>query len=145
MTWWRSPTVFTDTLLLLFNTEAGKAHLAAIGVAPEAIEDLRHVGLSSIDNIVAGIKVAKYHRLDSDDVVVTVATDGAEMYGSEIDKIERRDHPGGFDALAASAAYARHFQGIDTEHVLELGEVGTPPGVQSRLLHLGRAAGHRVR
>ena len=122
----------TDTLFLLFNTGPGKAYLAKIGVPPAVVEDLRHLGFSSIANIVAGIKIAKHHRLGSDDVVITVATDGGEMYGSEIAKIETRDHPNGFDALAASAAYAQHLRGADTDHLLELGEVG-----RRRVFNLG--------
>ncbi|HVR32669.1 MAG TPA: pyridoxal-phosphate dependent enzyme [Acidimicrobiia bacterium] len=124
--------VATDTLFLLFNTEPGKTHLRAKGVDPGMVDDLRHLGLSSIANILAAIKLAKHHRYGSDDVIVTVATDGSEMYASEIAKIESRDHPGGFDALAAAAAHARHLEGIDTEHVLELTEVD-----RRRIFNLG--------
>ena len=113
----------SDTLLLLFNTPAGKAYLAKLGIAQPHIDSLRHLGLSSIANIAAAIKLAKYHRFSSDDVVITVATDGAEMYQSEVEKIETRDYPEGFDNLAASAAFAQHLQGLGTDNVLELGEV----------------------
>ena len=37
------------------------------------------------------MKTAKYLRLGPDDVVVTVATDGAGMYGSERERIAARD------------------------------------------------------
>ena len=124
--------VATDTLFLLFNTEPGRAHLRAKGVDPELVDDLRHLGLSSIANILAAVKLAKHHRYGSDDVIVTVATDGGEMYASEIAKIETRDHPGGFDALAAAAAHGRHLEGIDTEHVLELTEID-----RRRIFNLG--------
>jgi cysteine synthase len=124
--------VSTDTLFLLFNTETGKAHLRKKGLAPELVDNLRHLGLSSIANVLAGIKLAKHHRFGPDDVIVTVATDGAEMYTSEIDKIEGRDHPGGFDSLAAAAAHARHLEGADTEHVLEMTEVD-----RRRIFNLG--------
>lgn len=113
----------TDSLLVLFNTEAGRAELVRRGVDPAFVDELSHFGISSICNIVAAAKVATYHGFGPDDVVVTVATDSAALYRTEVDKILRRDFPGGFDALAAAAVAARHLDGIDTEHVLELGEV----------------------
>ncbi len=122
----------SDTLFLLFNTEPGKALLRSKGVDPALVENLRHLGLSSIANMLAAIKIAKHHGYGSNDVIVTVATDGGEMYGSEVSKIEDRDHPGGFDDYAASAAHARHLAGIGTDHVLELGEVG-----RRRVFNLG--------
>jgi cysteine synthase A len=63
---------------------------------------------------------------------VTVATDGHEMYRSEMEKFVERDHNGEFDALDAAGAHARFLEGADTEHVLELGEVG-----RRRIFNLG--------
>ncbi len=122
----------TDALLLLFNTDPGRKRLADAGVAPGVVDSLRHMGLSSICNMLASIKIAKYHALSASDVVVTVATDGAEMYTSEIDRITARDHPGGFGATEATAAHARFLQGVTTDHVLELGTVG-----RERIFNLG--------
>ena len=113
----------TDTLLLLFNTEAGKKYLVDRGIDPKLVDDLQHLGFSSIANVLAAAKIAKYHRFGPDDVIVTVATDGFEMYRTEVDKIEGRDHPGGFDDRAAAAAYSRFLEGIDTDHTQELGEI----------------------
>jgi cysteine synthase len=122
----------TDTLFLLFNTEPGKALLRDRGVPGETVENLRHLGYSSIANMLASIKIAKHHRLTSHDVIVTVATDGGEMYGSEIAKIEGRDHPGGFDRMAAAAAHARFLEGVTTDHLLELDETA-----RRRIFNLG--------
>ncbi len=124
--------VASDTLLLLFNTEVGKSRLKRAGVDPVLVDNLRHLGLSSIANVLAAIKIAKYRGLGSGDVVVTVATDGSEMYASEMVKIEDRDHPLGFDDLSAAATHARFLEGVDTDHVLELGEVG-----RKRIFNLG--------
>ena len=45
--------------------------------------------------MLAAIKTAKYFGLGPDDMVLTVATDGAEMYGSERHKaMARRFSPG---------------------------------------------------
>jgi cysteine synthase A len=122
----------TDNLLLLFNTEVGREYLVTRGVDRTLVDQLRHLGLSSICNLLASIKLAKHHRLDGDDAIVTVATDGSEMYLSEIDKVMGRDHPGGFDRLAAAAVYARFLEGVDTHHLLELGEVD-----RTRIFNLG--------
>ena len=59
----------------------GRDYLARrLGVAPELVRSLRHFGLSSIANILGAIKMAKHAALGPDDVIVTVATDGHEMY-----------------------------------------------------------------
>jgi len=122
----------TDNLLLLFNTEVGRQYLVTLGVDRAVVDQLRHLGLSSICNLLASIKLAKHHRLDGDDAIVTVATDGSEMYLSEIDKIMGRDHPGGFDRVAAAAVHARFLEGVDTDHLLELGQVD-----RTRIFNLG--------
>ncbi|MDX1689690.1 MAG: pyridoxal-phosphate dependent enzyme [Acidimicrobiia bacterium] len=113
----------TDALLVLFNTDVGRRHLVDRGIDPAVVDRLEHLGLSSIANLLASIKIAKHHRLGSSDVILTVATDGAELYRSEIDKIVARDHPDGFDDTGAADTYGRWLAGVDTDHVLELGEV----------------------
>ena len=52
---------------------------------------------------------------------MTIATDGAAMYRSELaDKILPRDFPGGFDAVAAAETFGRHVLGAGEDHLLEL-------------------------
>jgi cysteine synthase len=122
----------TDTLTVLFNTPAGKEYLTGLGLDPEFVAGLRHFGYSSIANMLAAIKLAKYHGYGADDVIVTVATDGFEMYSSELQPIIDRDHGGDFDREAAAAAHARFLEGTDTEHLLELSEVD-----RRRIFNLG--------
>ncbi len=55
------------------------------------MEGLRNLGLSSIANLLAAIEVAKYHGYGSGDVIVTVATDGMDLYVSEMEKFIQRD------------------------------------------------------
>ena len=112
----------TDALNVLFNTDVGRAALARRGVPEKLITTLPSLGLSSICNIVAAIKVARQARLGPDDAIVTVATDGAAMYATELERTVARDFPGGFDERAASATYAQHLLGATEDHVLELSD-----------------------
>ena len=76
-------------------------------------------GLSSICNVVAAVKVAKHLGLGPDDVVMTVATDGAEMYESERGRIGGRDFPDGFDEVAAGEVFGRFMLGEEDDHLIE--------------------------
>ncbi len=123
----------TDQLNLLFNTEAGRRHLVGRqGVEADLVARLGHLGLSSICNALAAIKLAKRLDLGPDDVIVTVATDGAALYESEQALTLARDFPDGFDEVAAGATFARHLAGADTAHVEELDQVA-----RNRIFNLG--------
>jgi cysteine synthase len=125
--------VATDNLLVLFGTEAGRAHLRGrMGVPESTIAALPSFGLSSICNILAAIKVARQQRLGPRDVIATVATDGAEMYASEIERIVARDHGVRFDAAAADRVRAEHLDAVDTADMLECG-----PEDRERIFNLG--------
>ena len=113
----------TDQLFLLFNLEAGREYLQSKGVDPAGFE---HLGLSSIANILASIQTARSHGFGREDVIVTVATDGSEMYLSEIEKIESRD---GFDP---ASIFGRYLIDGETGDFLELGEPG-----RRRIFNLG--------
>jgi cysteine synthase A len=111
----------TDRLGLLFNTDVGRSYLVARrGVDAALVESLSSLGLSSICNVLAAIKTAKYEGYGPDDVVVTVATDGATMYGSERDLALARYFPDGFDDVAAGEVFGEHLLGATTDHFLEL-------------------------
>ncbi|MCB9567038.1 MAG: pyridoxal-phosphate dependent enzyme [Myxococcales bacterium] len=124
--------VSTDSLFLLFQTEAGQAELAARGIDEEGRAALRELGLSGICNVLAAIKTAKTLGLGADDAIVTVATDGAAMYGSEIAKIRGKRFLSGFDRDAAARVYERHLPGLDLDHTLVLG-----PRERDRIFNLG--------
>jgi cysteine synthase len=111
----------TDQLGILFNTEVGHAYLAERrGVPQQTIDDLSALGLSSICNVLAAIKTAKYYEMGPDDVIVTVATDGAALYHSEKAMALARDFAGGFDDVAAGEVFGEHLLGATTDHLLEL-------------------------
>jgi cysteine synthase len=111
----------TDELNVLFNTAEGRAFLADRRDVPQqTLDQLGSFGLSSICNVVAAIKVARARSLGPDDLLLTVATDGAPMYATEMHKVIWRDFPDGFDAVAAGLAYGEHLLGAAADHVLEL-------------------------
>jgi cysteine synthase len=113
----------TDGLNAVFNTDTGRAYLARrLGVAPGLMEAFGLFGLSSIANILGAIKMAKHWRLGSDDVIVTVATDGHEMYLSEMRRyLKRRHNKGDLTDQMAAEIVGEHLIGAGTEHVLEAG------------------------
>jgi cysteine synthase A len=123
----------TDALTVMFNTPAGREYLTReLGLPGELVDGLRSFGLSSICNVLAGIKTAKKLDLGPDDVVVTVATDGAELYTSVIDDVISKRFGGNFDGKAAGAIFAQHMLGADTENLQVLDDAG-----QRRIFNLG--------
>jgi len=111
----------TDDLLVLFNTEVGRRYLVERrGVPEDLVAALSSLGVSSICNVLAAIKVARQQRLGPDDVLLTVATDGAPMYLTEMDRITGRDFPAGFDTVAAGETWGRWLATAGVDHVLEM-------------------------
>lgn len=113
-------------LMRLFNEPAGREYLLARGLsegatgglAEQLVDTLPILGISGISNMLACIKLAKYFELTESDVLLTVATDSMEMYGSRV--VEYRNVEGPYDATDAAGAFHRHLLGAATDHVLEL-------------------------
>lgn len=111
-----------DGLNLLFNTSVGRRYLSDHkGLGQELTVSLGHLGLSAIANVIGAIKYAKYMELDENDVVLTVATDGADMYRTEMDRTEGKRFGGHFSEIAAAETYGRYILGAGIDHVQELG------------------------
>ena len=110
----------TDRVGVLFGSETGRAYLRRRGISEQILEALPSLGLSSICNVLAAIKVAKHFRLGEGDVIATVATDGAGMYASERRLAERKHFGGAFDELGAAEAYGEHLLGTTTDLLREL-------------------------
>ncbi len=109
----------TDQLNVLFNTLAGRAYLVGRrGVPLEVVDALDSFGLSSICNVLAAIAIARHDGLGPDDVIVTVATDGAAMYRTERDRVLARDFAGAFDEVAAAGVFGHHVLGGGEGHQL---------------------------
>jgi cysteine synthase len=111
----------TDDLGLLFGSKAGRSYLAERRSVPApVIEALDALGLSSICNVLGSVKTAKYYGMGPDDVIVTVATDGAAMYSSERELALRRHFRGAFDEVCAAEVFGEHMLGAGTDNLLEL-------------------------
>jgi cysteine synthase len=123
----------TDQLSVLFAKPQGVEYLKTRRrVPPGVVESLPSFGLSSICNIVAAVKTAKYLGLGPDDVVMTVATDGARMYGSERERIAARDFPDGFDVADAAEVFSRWMLAAGPAGLLE-----TTLADRNRIFNLG--------
>ena len=111
----------TDGLNAVFNTAAGRTYLQRrTGVSAELLAMLQWFGLSSLCNLLAAIKLARHQRLGPDEVVITVATDGAALYASELRHyLERHGSTAEPGEAMLAELYGRHLAAADTEHVLE--------------------------
>ena len=108
----------TMQLLRLFNEEAGRQCLHDEGVDEATLDSLRLLGISSLCNLVAAIKTARYYDMDGRDVIVTPLTDAMSMYSSRLQ--EMTEMHGTYDSQLANRHYARYLQGITTDHLREL-------------------------
>ncbi len=115
--------VHTDTLFMLFNTDAGRDYLVKRRkLDPALVARLDGLGFSGIANVLAAIRTARHWRMGSDDVVITIGTDGAELYGTEVDRLMPRYFPEGYDAVSAAETFGRVLLSGSVDHFRELGQ-----------------------
>jgi len=105
----------------------GTCEMKRLYVTPE--ERGQGVGMALA---MAAIKAAKYWDLGPDDVIMTVATDGSAMYGSEITKAMPKYFGNRFDGVAAGETWGRAIGGAATDHLIELTHVD-----RKRIFNLG--------
>ena len=135
----------TDQLNVLFNTRVGRDYLAGRrGVPLDVVQALDSFGLSSICNVLAAVRYARSAGLGPDDLIVTVATDGAGMYdrarqgrATRFWRLLRRH--GGGRSLRGAGARRRGRPGAATDRP------GPAADLQPWVLHVGGAAGDRTR
>lgn len=104
-------------LLRLFNTEVGHEFLKKeTGVSQDFLDLLPLLGISGIANVLGSIKLAKYFEFTKDDVIGTVATDSAEMYGSRVVEMEEAEP---YTPDLAARDYWSYLASTTTDHMEE--------------------------
>ena len=105
-------------VMRLFNEPAGREHLASLGLDEHTLDSLPLLGISSICNLLAAIKTARYYELGEDDVIFTVFTDSMELYGSRLRRLNH-DH-GPYSTVRAAVDLESRLWGCTTDHLREL-------------------------
>jgi hypothetical protein len=108
----------TMRLLRLFNEPAGREVLVGRGVPEDTVRQLPLLGISSIGNLLAAIKTARWFDLDENDVLFTSFTDSVDMYGTRLEEL--REDLGNYDAVAAAVDFERRLLATTTDHMREL-------------------------
>ena len=109
----------SQRLLRLFNTPEGQKYLKEeLHLSDELIEKLTWLGISGIANVLCCIKMAKYYELTERDVVGTVLTDSAVMYGSRIQELN--EQYGAYSQREAALDHAIHMLSLKTDSMMEL-------------------------
>jgi cysteine synthase len=108
----------TIDLIRLFNEPVGRAYLKKRGVQADVVDQLDLMGISSVANVLASIKMAKWYELTSKDVILTVWTDSMELYQSRIREL--REAHGEYTELDAAADFERYLLGESTDNMAEL-------------------------
>lgn len=105
-------------LLRLFCEPAGADVLREAGVPAETVAALPLFGISSIGNLLAAIKTARWWELGPDDVLLTVATDSADLYCSRLGELTAERGP--YTAVQAAKDLDRCLHGQGVDHFREL-------------------------
>ena len=122
----------TNNLNLLFNSDEGREYLFnRRGLNSEFVGRLPEFGFSSIANIIASIKLAKKMKLTKDDAIITVATDGADLYETELAKTKKQFSKI-YDQITCAEIFAKNFDAISVDHTLELSQID-----KERIFNLG--------
>jgi len=122
----------TNNLNLLFNSDEGREYLTnRRGLNSKFVGRLPEFGFSSIANIIASIKLAKKMKLTKDDAIITVATDGADLYETELAKTKKQFSKI-YDQITCAEIFAKNFDAISVDHTLELSQID-----KERIFNLG--------
>ena len=108
----------TLRILRLFNEPAGRTVLRDAGVADQAIDRLPLLGISSVCNLLAAIKTARYFELDERDIVFTSFTDSVDLYRTRLEEVEHAY--GAYSERQAAVDLQRYLLGTTTDHLKEL-------------------------
>ena len=107
---------------MIFNTEIGQQYLIDNkGLDAKFVHRLPEFGFSSIANVLASIKLAKYMNLGPEDAIITVATDGADLYLTELEKT-KKEYIGSYDVTACAEIYGQYMKATTTDNMIELNQ-----------------------
>jgi cysteine synthase len=102
----------------LFNEPEGLKYFDTLDLDPAIAKRLKWLGISSVSNLLSAIKAAKYYEMTADDVIITVATDSAEMYHSRIEEL--REDLGEYTEMQAIIDFERRLIGQQANNMREL-------------------------
>ncbi|MDP8214245.1 MAG: pyridoxal-phosphate dependent enzyme [Candidatus Euphemobacter frigidus] len=105
-------------LIRLFNEPAGLAYLKKKGIDPEVVNRLNLLGISSVANLLGCIKMAKYYEMNDDSIIMTVATDSMDMYGSRL--VEEQEEYGDYTEMKAILDFERSLMAQTIDWMKEL-------------------------
>ncbi len=105
-------------LFRLFNEKKGHDCMRALGVDTVTADNLPLLGISGIGNLISAVKTAKYFEMTADDIIITIATDSAEMYSSRL--AELNEERGAYDTLQAVRDFEKCLAGISCDNMKEL-------------------------
>lgn len=103
----------------LFNEAEGRKYIVSEGMDKTFADSLSMLGISGISNLLSAIKTAKYYEMGSKDVIMTIATDSADMYLSRL--AELNTDRGGYTVLQAAKDMEKCLYGCRTDFMKELG------------------------
>lgn len=105
-------------VLRLFNEAEGRALLKAEGLDATLVDNLSLLGISGISNVLSAIKMARHYEMTSDDIIMTLATDSAEMYGSRLQELTAER--GAYNTQQALRDFSACLMGTRVDHFREL-------------------------
>nr|MBP7899421.1 pyridoxal-5-phosphate-dependent protein subunit beta [Candidatus Syntrophosphaera sp.] len=105
-------------LFRLFNEPSGQEFLIKEGIPEDIVQKLPLLGISSIANLLASIKLCKYFEFGKDDLIFTVFTDSAELYQSRL--IEQRNLKGEYYDRQAALDWEGTIMSQQIDYFLEL-------------------------
>ena len=105
-------------ILRLFNEPEGMKYLKNKGIPGDLLDQLHLIGISGIGNILSAIKTAKYYEYGSDDIIVTIATDSADMYKSRLQELEQAS--GKYNEMQAAIDMEACLMATETDNMKEL-------------------------
>ena len=108
----------TMRLLRLFNEAAGQEALVALGIPRQTVERLPLLGISSICNLLAAIKTARYYEMDGRDILFTSLTDSVDLYRTRLEELQQES--GDYTDTHAQIDFERFLLAATTDHFREL-------------------------